>query len=191
MKFLCLQGSPRKNGNTATLLKIFCKEAEKYGYKTEIINLVDKNFSGCMECFQCQKVKDKVGCVIKDDMQEIYEKFMKTDFIILATPVFCWSFSWLIKKFLDRTFCFDKYNEDGSYVSIVEGKKIGLILTSSGDEFEGADLVVESYLRMVEYHKMRDIGRICVCGVSKKEDILKKEVREKIKNFLKEIKNGK
>jgi multimeric flavodoxin WrbA len=191
MKICCLLGSPRKNGNTAEVLKIFCKEAKKLGYETEIINLIDKNFSGCMECFQCQKVKNKPGCVLKDDMDEIYEKILNSDCIIIATPVFCWSFSWVIKKFLDRTFCFDKYNEDGSYVSIVEGKKIGIILTAAGDEFDGADLVIEGYLRMVEYHKMKDIGRICVCGILKKEDILKRgvEIKEKIRNFLKDMEN--
>ncbi|MCM8811114.1 MAG: NAD(P)H-dependent oxidoreductase, partial [Candidatus Omnitrophica bacterium] len=104
------------------------------------------------------------------------------------SPVFCWSFSWLLKSFIDRTYCFDKYNEDGTYISLVEGKKSGLILTSAGDEFEGADLVVESYLRLVEYHKMIDIGRIVVGNILSEKDILENpEVNRKIENFVKNL----
>lgn len=145
MKICAFLGSPRKNGNTFKLLKLICDELKNFGHEIEIIYLIDKNIKGCIECFECQKVKDKPNCSIKDDMQNLYEKILNSDCILLASPVFCWSFSWLIKSFLDRTYCFDKYNEDGTYISLVEGKKCGLVLTSAGDEFEGADLVVESF----------------------------------------------
>ncbi|MGC8976343.1 MAG: flavodoxin family protein [Candidatus Ratteibacteria bacterium] len=189
MKITAFLGSPRKNGNTYKLLKILLDELEKNKNETELIYLIDKKISGCIECFQCQKVKDKPNCSINDDMQNLYEKILKSDCILLASPVFCWSFSWVIKPFIDRTFCFDKYNEDGSYISIVEGKKIGLILTAAGDEFEGADLVVESYLRMVEYHKMEDVGRIVICNVLSEKDIFESdEVKRKVKDFVKSLK---
>ncbi|MCM8771489.1 MAG: flavodoxin family protein [Candidatus Omnitrophica bacterium] len=185
MKICAFLGSPRKTGNTYLVLKMIAEKLEKMGHEIEIIYLIDKNIKGCIECFQCQKVKNKPNCSIKDDMQNLYEKILNSDCILLATPVFCWSFSWLIKSFLDRTYCLDKYNEDGSYISLVEGKKCGLILTAAGDEFEGADLVVESYLRMVEYHRMIDIGRVVVCNVLSTKDILENpEVERKIKNFI-------
>ncbi|MCM8804753.1 MAG: hypothetical protein NC833_05830, partial [Candidatus Omnitrophica bacterium] len=77
----------------------------------------------------------------------------------------------------------------GTYISLVEGKKSGLILTAAGDEFEGADLVVESYLRMVEYHKMVDIGRIVVCNVLSERDIFENsEIKKKIENFIENLK---
>ncbi|MCM8809585.1 MAG: flavodoxin family protein, partial [Candidatus Omnitrophica bacterium] len=126
MKISYFLGSPRKNGNTFKLLKLVDDKLKKIGYKTEIIYLIDKNIKGCIECFECQKVKDKPNCSINDDMQKLYEKILKSDCIILASPVFCWSFSWLLKSFIDRTYCFDKYNEDGTYISLVEGKKSGL-----------------------------------------------------------------
>ncbi|MCM8785701.1 MAG: flavodoxin family protein [Candidatus Omnitrophica bacterium] len=189
MKITAFLGSPRKYGNTFQLLKIVADEIIKVGHKIEIVYLIDKNIKGCIECFECQKVKDKPNCSIKDDMQNLYEKILNSDCILFASPVFCWSFSWLMKSFLDRTYCFDKYNEDGTYISLVEGKKSGLILTAAGDEFEGADLVVESYLRMVEYHKMIDIGRIVVCNVLSERDIFENsEIKKKIENFIENLK---
>ncbi|HOK57050.1 MAG TPA: flavodoxin family protein [bacterium] len=189
MKILSFLGSPRKDGNTAKVLGIVLEELNKNGHETEEIYLIDKKISGCIECYECQKIKDKPNCSIKDDMQELYEKILSSDCILITTPVFCWSFSWLIKSFIDRTFCFGKYNEDGTYISLVENKKCGLIITAAGDEFEGADLVVESYSRMVEYHKMEDIGRIVICNVLSEKDIIDNpEVKRKIKNFVENLK---
>ena len=63
--------------------------ARGLGHKTEIVYLQDKKISGCTECFACQKVEDRPGCAIKDDMRELYPKMLDADCILLATPVFC------------------------------------------------------------------------------------------------------
>ncbi|MCS7181374.1 MAG: flavodoxin family protein [bacterium] len=189
MKICAFLGSPRKTGNTNKILELTINELKNLGHEIETVYLIEKNIKGCIECFECQKIKDKPNCSINDDMQNLYEKILNSDCIIIASPVFCWSFSWLIKSFIDRTFCFDKYNEDGTYISLVEGKKCGLILTSAGDEFEGPDLVVESYLRMVEYHKMEDIGRIVIANILSEKDIFENpEVYKKIKKFVENLK---
>lgn len=180
-------GSPRRKGNTATLLEAVLREARKRGHETELIHLMGRKISGCVECFACQKVMDEPGCAIKDDMQEMFPKMLSADRILLATPVFDWSFSWLMKAFLDRTYCLAKYAEDGTYTSLLEGKKCGLLVTAAGDEFDGADLVVEAYRRIVEYHRMEYIGHIVVGNVNTGEDVLRPGIKRKIKEFVKNM----
>lgn len=188
IKVCAFLGSPRKKGNTYSLLQEVLEETRKLGYETELVYLADKKFSGCRECFGCQKTKDKPGCAIRDDMQELYPKIISADCIVIATPVFCWSFSALTKAFLDRTYCLDKYADDGSYISLVEGKKCGLIVTAGGDEFDGADLVVEGYSRMVEFHRMKDIGHLVGANIQAGKRLLKSEFKKRAKKFAREIK---
>ncbi|MFH0797201.1 MAG: flavodoxin family protein [Candidatus Omnitrophota bacterium] len=187
LKVCAFLGSPRKKGNTGRLLQQVLREAERLGHKTELVYLADKNICECRECFACQKTKDKPGCTVRDDMQEIYPKILSADCILVATPVFCWSFSALAKSFLDRTYSLDKFAEDGSYTSLVEGKKCGLIVTAAGDEFDGADLVVEGYCRMVEYHRMKDIGHLVAANIRTEKDLLKPEFKERAKNLARSI----
>jgi len=184
MKICAFLGSPRKKGNTAHLLNWVLEEAKNAGHKTESIYLQDKTISGCIECFACQKVIDKPGCSIKDDMQELYGKILEADCILIATPVFTWSVSALTKAFLERTYCFEKFSEDGSYISLVEGKRCSLIVTAAGDEFDGADLVVESYKRMVEFHRMKDIGHLAAANIQRKGDLSRPGVEQAVRNFV-------
>ena len=187
MRISAFLGSPRKKGNTAHLLNQIVEELRNSRHEIEVIYLHDKKISGCIEDFACQKVFDKPGCSIKDDMQELHQKILEADCILIATPVFCWSFSAQIKTFLDRLYCLEKYYKDGSYISLVEGKKCGLIVTAGGDEFDGADLVVEGYKRMTEFHRMKDLGRLVAANIQTKKDLLKPEVKKTVREFAQSI----
>ena len=180
-------GSPRKKGNTASLLNQVMEEIKNSKHKIEIIHLQDKKISGCREDFACQNTVDEPGCSIKDDMQELYPRILEADCILIATPVFCWTFSAQTKVFLDRLYCLEKYSADGSYITLVEGKRCGLIVTAGDDEFEGADLVVESYKRMVEFHRMKNIGHLVAANIQTKEDLLRLEIKQKVKRFAENI----
>ncbi|MBU0478493.1 flavodoxin family protein [bacterium] len=188
MKICVFLGSPRKKGNTAHVLNWLLEEAKNNGHKVELVYLQDQKISGCKECFACQKIVDRPGCSIKDDMQRLYPKILEADCILIATPVFTWSVSALTKAFLERTYCFEKFSEDGSYISFVEDKRCGLIVTAAGDEFEGADLVVESYRRMVEFHRMKNIGHLVVANIRTKKDLLKPNVKQAARKFASSIK---
>lgn len=187
MTICAFLGSPRRKGNTAHLLNWVLKEAKNVGHKAELICLQDKQISGCIECFACQEVVNKPGCSIKDDMQELYLKILEADCILIATPVFTWSVSALTKAFLERTYCFEKFSEDGSYISLVEGKRCGLVVTAAGDEFDGADLVVEGYKRMVEFHRMKDIGHLVSANIQRKEDLSERGLELAARQFARNI----
>ena len=75
-KALFINGSPRKNGNTAQLLKRAMDGAREAGAEVELVNLYDRslNYKGCMSCFACKLKGGKKGvCSFKDDLQPILQ----------------------------------------------------------------------------------------------------------------------
>lgn len=101
MKIVGILGSPRKGGNTETLLDIALGEAQEKGLRTDKIVLRDKSIAPCDGCQGC------IGtgtCVIEDDAQEIYQAMLESDGIIWATPIFFWSMTSQTKELMDRTY---------------------------------------------------------------------------------------
>ncbi|MCX7804714.1 MAG: flavodoxin family protein [Planctomycetota bacterium] len=173
MKVLVLQGSPRKNGNTQTVVESVLAPIRRSGGEVEIIFAAEKKISGCRECFACQAPDKRAvpGCAIRDDMTDIYLKVLDADLVIMATPVFCWGMSAQLKAVCDRFFCFHKFEEGHNYTSLLRGKRFALIVTAAGDEFDGADLIVEQFQRFMEYMKAEDAGRLAVCSVESGEKL--------------------
>jgi len=101
MKILGIMGSPRKGGNTEILLDVALGEAQQNGAIISKISLREKEIASCNGCLKCTRTGK---CVIKDDMQEIYEKMVESDGIIWATPVYFWSMSGQTKVVMDRTY---------------------------------------------------------------------------------------
>lgn len=110
---------------------------------------------------------------------------MRADINLLATPVFTWSAAVPLKAFLERWYCLAKFHDDG-YTSLLNGKKAALIVTAGADEFDGADLVVEMYRRLIEFKHMESKGHLVVASVLSKEDVSEnKVVKDKIETFVK------
>lgn len=76
MKCCILMGSPRRNGNTAALLKPFIEELATYGVEHELIWLYDKNIEPCVACRTCQIDWSIFGCKYNDDVQNIFDKVL-------------------------------------------------------------------------------------------------------------------
>jgi len=109
MRVLALQGSPRTDGNTQAILDFVLDAARGAGADAEAVQLAElDNLTGCRECLACQANANEPACAIDDDMQPVLEKLLRADVIVFATPVFCWSPSWLLKMALDRFFCLFK-----------------------------------------------------------------------------------
>lgn len=102
MFILGLQGSPRKKGNTAFLLKSFLDAAESAGAVTRTIEAARVNVLPCRGCGYCEK---KGYCVIKDDemTHEIYPLLKSADMIVAASPVFFYGVSAQLKALIDRS----------------------------------------------------------------------------------------
>ena len=100
MKVIGVCGSPRTGSNTEILLRETLKTMGNGGAETELILLREKNIELCNGCDECSETKE---CNIKDDMQEISEKLINSDVIILGSPTYFDNVSALMKKFMDRT----------------------------------------------------------------------------------------
>lgn len=96
---LGISGSPRVNGNTEILLSEALKAAAMDGAETELISLAGKEIKPCDACFSCRKTGE---CRIKDDFKEIFQKMVKADGLILASPVYFGSATPKIKALIDR-----------------------------------------------------------------------------------------
>ena len=99
MKVLALSGSPRKKGNTETLLHAVLKGVEAAGGEVELLRLYDLRIQPCIGCGGC----DKTGkCVLEDDMQELYPKILASQRVILASPIYFYGITAQAKAFVDR-----------------------------------------------------------------------------------------
>ncbi len=101
MKVLAINGSARKDGNTAILIKTAFKELEAEGIETEMIQLAGKKTHGCMACYKCFDSKDR-QCVIGDDINAAIAKMDEADGIILASPTYFADVTSELKALIDR-----------------------------------------------------------------------------------------
>ena len=102
MKILAIVGSPRKNGNTASLAKSVLKEAKNEGIETELIELAGKDLKGCMACYKCFQNKDKRCVLQNDEGNDLIEKMNKSDGVVIGTPTYFSNVSTNIKSLIDR-----------------------------------------------------------------------------------------
>ncbi|MBQ9789828.1 MAG: flavodoxin family protein [Lentisphaeria bacterium] len=105
-KIYAVNGSPRKNGNTAKILAEALKGAQSMGAETQLINLSDLNFSGCKSCFACKlKNSPKAGrCALQDDLSPILEEIINSDGLIMGSPIYFSAETGLYRNFLERLF---------------------------------------------------------------------------------------
>jgi len=101
MKVIGIVCSPRKGGNTETLLQEALAGAKESGAKTELLRISEMKIAPCDGCMTCHQSGE---CRIKDDMQKVYEKILAADGIILGSPVYFWSVSGQAKTLMDRTY---------------------------------------------------------------------------------------
>ena len=104
MKVIAVNGSPRKNWNTATLLQKALDGAASQGAETEIFHLYELNYKGCVSCFSCKtKNGQSYGiCAVKDDLTPILKKVEKVDAIILGAPIYYGTVTGEMKSFMER-----------------------------------------------------------------------------------------
>lgn len=184
MNVLALLGSPRPDGNTRAVLDSVLEGARQAGAATELIELVSlENLSGCMECFVCQQTPDAPGCAVDDDMQEILAKALTADVLVLATPVFCWSMSWLLKAAVDRFYCMFKFG-DQEVRCLLESHGLAGVITAGGGEDDGADAVTESLHRLAQFSNSRWLGTFLAANATTPEELRADEdLRSRAREF--------
>ncbi len=103
MKVLAINGSARKDGNTADMQRLVMAELERNKIDTELLQLAGKKIGGCIACYRCVKNKDR-RCSVKNDMlNEIIGKMDEADGILLGSPTYFADVSTNMKSVIDRT----------------------------------------------------------------------------------------
>ncbi len=103
MKVIAINGSARKDGNTAILIRAALAELDRNGIKTELIQLAGQRIRGCTACYKC-KENTNGKCVIEDDIvNECIEKMSKASGFILGSPTYFANVSAEMKAVIDRS----------------------------------------------------------------------------------------
>jgi multimeric flavodoxin WrbA len=102
MKITILHGSPRRNGNSDTLIKYFVKGInERNQHEMKDFYLNELNIKPCQGCLSCE-TSERHQCAIQDDMQEIYSSYIDADIIVFATPMYWGYMTAQLKTVMDR-----------------------------------------------------------------------------------------
>ena len=125
MKVLAINSSARKDGNTAFLINTVFEELKKEGIETEMVQLAGKVIEPCKACWACG---GKKNCVHKKDLfQEIYEKMIQADGILLGSPVYTANISANMQAFLERASVVADMNRDENLLR----HKVGAAVTAA------------------------------------------------------------
>ena len=101
MKVIAFNGSPHKDGNTATLLATVLRELESQGIETELVHLKGP-LSGCKACFKCREKKNGRCVQDKDMINQCIEKMAAADGIIIGSPTYFADLTPETKALIDR-----------------------------------------------------------------------------------------
>ena len=153
-KILILNGSPRKNGKTASLVKAFSEGAQDAGNEVKELYLTGMNINGCLACEGCQKGAG--GCVQKDEMAAIYDAFEWADTVVFASPQFWGTVSGQLKIVIDRLYA----ALFGKQVM----KKFAVIMTARGHMYE---MTEDFFAIFTQFLGWENVGNVFGAG---KED---------------------
>ncbi len=178
MQVTTLLGSARKKGNTATVLSWVEEELRSLGHEVEQIYLNKKTIGGCLGCAKCRENPDEIACVQKDDAIDILEHMIKSDVVLMASPIYFWGFSAQMKALIDRGYALvTNYHKPG-HTSLMQKKRIGLLVTGA-DAYEGnAEGMFTAFDRIVDFLLAKKSGELYVGECSAPAD-LPEELRSK------------
>jgi len=131
-------GSPRNQGTEYAVKYALEYAAKKFGFDTEFWSVRNKKINFCLHCDYC--IREKKGCVNKDDMEDIYIKLEEAKFLLFGTPTFQGNLSGQLKTVLDRCRALVAKNSN------VFKNKIGAALAVGGDRSGGQEIAIRSIL---------------------------------------------
>ncbi|MDR0335124.1 MAG: flavodoxin family protein [Methanomassiliicoccaceae archaeon] len=186
MKVTIFNGSPRKNGNTASMTSLLTEKLRAAGADAEEHLIYHMNIKGCMNCGVCHSSDALKECAIKDDAIPLLKKFASSDLVIFATPIYMWHMTASLNAFIERLHSLCRHEPPA--VNKMKDKRIAIAMTMGDDEYVAAD-VVNSLLLFCEYFELRYAGAFAV-PFADKEQIMRPLYREKMQDFVNKITKG-
>ncbi len=160
MQILAFNGSPRKKGNTSTIIAAILEGARDKGAHTTEIRLHDINLKGCRGCLSCRK--NSGHCQQQDDLSPYLEAIKSCTGVVIGCPIYMYRISGQMKLFVDRIYSLYANRPDGSYDSMVPPGKTYALAISQGAPHP------EQYKKSIQYLAgmtgsglgMEEVGRI-------------------------------
>lgn len=159
-KIVAIYGSPRRNGNTATLLRHAVQGARDSDVQVEEIVLRDLKISPCLEIYGCKKTGE---CAIKDDFQKVRNQILESQGLILASPIFFYTVSAHTKILMDRfqSLWVKKYWIDKTPKNQRMIERKGLFITVGATQgkklFDGTLLTVKYFFDVLDMELFRSL----------------------------------
>jgi multimeric flavodoxin WrbA len=168
VKIIAVAGSPRRGGNTDTLLEQAISGAKSAGAEVELVILNQLKIAPCMACDRCFK---KGRCAVKDDYPAICEKTLEADAVMLAAPVTFTNISGWAKAFIDRFQCLWalKYVLNQP-VPLPPGgqKRRGIFLSTAGSPKTKFDCTLSTVGSFFSTTDATFVGSMCVNAMDEK-----------------------
>ena len=158
MKTLVVEASPRREGSSIALARSFMRGL-KEGGETEIREyfLNEMYVRPCLGCWKCLEMSEP-GCVIDDDMVDVYPQLVEADLIVFATPIYWWHIAGQMKVFLDRM----EGALAGDGLNNLSGKALVLILTHLVEDPDGVELAIRMFRSITGWAGIRlEVIRYC------------------------------
>ena len=186
MKVCIINGSPRRNGNTAELLKPFRERLLQLGAEIDDIFLKDYKVGPCLGCYACQNVSGEYGCVQKDDAEAVWTRAGEADLLVLATPIYSWYCTAEMKALMDRHYGLNKYYGSGQG-QLIPRLSVAL-LTTHGYKDEYANEPFETGIRRLCKHCHWDyLGRYSARDIDGISDMQTEEAMDGARRFADEL----
>ena len=167
-RILVLAGSPRKNGNTDSLVASFVKGAEGQN-EVEVVSVSDYKVNPCIGCNSCF-TREGNTCFQKDDMTLIYQKLNEAEVVVIASPVYFYSISAQLKAIVDRL-----HTPMRNRFPI---QKLGLILVGGAELPELFDAILAQYQLVLNFFHLEDAGKVLVRGAREKGEVSAEDLNQ-------------
>ena len=166
MHVAMILGSPRKQGNTATILDAVKQELTKMGHSSERIDVIDFEVNGCLGCNACRTLEERPGCVQKDDAIQLFKKLIASDAVVYGTSLYTYGFPAQMKALIDRQYCLVTGYGTPEFHSWLKGKPSLLMVCFGGPEENNADLIQQVFQREGEFQEwdVRESIIVPACG---------------------------
>lgn len=183
MKITTVIGSPRSNGNSATIAKALLKLLSKEQINERTFELNKLTYRGCQGCLACKTVSEK--CVVNDDLSFVLEDIATSDVTILASPVYVSEITAQTKGLIDRFYSYYKpdFKTNPQPSRLSKGKKFVFIVPQGNPDESFFSDIIPRYSRMFERLGFTSILPIRAVGVGPESDVLK---NQKITDAIKE-----
>ena len=155
-RILIVAASPRANGNSTILALKAAEGVKAGGGEADFVSIGNMKIAPCDDCDSC-RTNPKAGCVIKDDMQPLYQKIRDARGVIFATPIYWFTMSSQMKLFIDRS-----YAIRGEDYFAFTGKDVGVILTYADEDVfvSGWINALRTFQDIFAYSRARLVGSI-------------------------------